>query len=69
MRVFLAGTASLAFIYIAPISASHADDITALINWDSVRTAPLFGGIGLSLDMKKCPPTLLLAFGSLRYNA
>ena len=68
-RVFLAGTASLAFMYIAPISASHAEDITARMICHNVSTGPLFGGICQSLDMKKCPPALLQALGSLKYDA
>ena len=34
-----------------------------------VNTAPLFAGFAALFDMKKCPPALLLAFGSVRYDA
>ena len=63
------GIASLLFMKRAPSSASAAEDITALMIWETVRTAPLFDGMELSLDMKKCPPALLLAFGSEKYDA
>ena len=43
-KVFLMGTASLALKYIPPSSASAADDITALIIFATVCTAPLLGG-------------------------
>ena len=42
------------------------EDMTALIIWDIVMTAPLFDGMAASSDMKKCPPALLLAFVSER---
>ena len=63
--VVFCGTASLALIYIAPISASVADVITILMIWAMFKTAPLLAGIAALLDMKKCPPALLLAPGSL----
>ena len=59
-----AGIASLQFMKRAPSSASAAEDITALMIWETVRMAPLFDGMASSLDMKKCPPALLLAFDS-----
>ncbi len=31
--------------------------------WAMFSTAPLFGGIGVSLDKKKCPPCLTLCLG------
>ena len=64
--VILCGTASLALIYIAPIYASAAYIMTALMIWDMFKTAPLLASIAALLDMKKCPPALLLAPGSLR---
>ena len=59
-----AGIASLQLTKRAPSLSSTADDITALVIWETVRTAPLFDGMASSLDMKKCPPALLLAFDS-----
>ena len=59
-----AGIASLQFINRAPSLASVAEDITALMIWETVRTASLFDGMVSSLNMKKCPPALLLAFDS-----
>ena len=44
------GTASLAFMYRAPSSASAAEDITALIIDDVLCMAPLLGGMCLSSD-------------------
>ena len=67
--VLRAGTASRPLMNIAPISASAADVITALIIWAMFSTAPLFAGFSESLDIKKCPPARLRAFGSLRYDA
>ena len=59
-----AGIASLQFMKRAPSLASAAEDITALMIWDKVSVAPLFDGMASSLDMKKCPPALLLTFDS-----
>ena len=59
-----AGIASLQLMKRAPSLASAAEDITALMIWETVRTTPLFDGMASSLDMKKCPPALLLAFDS-----
>ncbi len=56
-------TASLAIIYSAASLASVADVITCLMMWVMLRMAPLLGGILALVDMKKCPPALLLAFG------
>ena len=53
---------------IAPISASAALDITALMSWVMLSTAPLFVGIGASFDRKRCPPAGLRALGSLKYK-
>ena len=46
------GTASRALMYSAPSSASAADDMTALMIWETVNTAPLFGGSSLSSKQK-----------------
>ena len=59
-----AGIAFLQFMKRAPSSASAAEDITALMIWETVRVAPLFDGMTSSLDMKEFPPDLLLAFDS-----
>ncbi len=58
--------ASQQFMYRAPISASAADDIMALMICAIVRTAPLFGGSALLFDMKKCLPAWLRALVSDR---
>ena len=65
-RMILMYTASLAMMYSAVISASVVDDMTCLIMCAILRIAPLFAGIPVSSDRKKCPPALLRAFGSLR---
>jgi hypothetical protein len=65
-RMILMYTASLAIKYNPANSASVAEDITCLIMWAMFSTAPLFGGIGVSLDKKKCPPARLRALGLLR---
>ena len=57
-----AGIASLQLMKRSPNSASAADDMTAFMICDITRTDPLFDGMAESLDMKKCPPALLLAF-------
>ena len=62
-------TALHALMYNAPSSASAALDMTDLMIWDMFSTAPLFGGLSVSIDMKKCPPALLRAPGSLKYDA
>ena len=59
-----AGIASLQFIKRAHSSASAAEDITALMIWETVRMVQLFDGMASSLDMKKCTPALLLAIDS-----
>ena len=65
-NMILMYTASRAIMYNPANSASVADDITFLMMCAMFSTAPLFGGIGVSLDRKKCPPARLRAFGSLR---
>ena len=64
LSAWRAGIASLQFMKRALSSASAAEDITALIIWDTVMTAPLSGGMAAFSDMKKCPPALLLSFDS-----
>ncbi len=63
------GMASLQLMQRAPTSASAAKDMTALIISAIVRMAPLFGGLAVLLDMKKCPPTRLHAFDLERHDA
>lgn len=58
--------ASLQLMYGAPISASAADDMTAMNIYEIVRIAPLLLGIALLFDMKKCLPALLCALVSKR---
>ena len=53
----------------AASSASAAEDMTAFMIWAMLMTAPLFGGVLVLLDMKKCPPALIRAFDSERYEA
>ena len=50
---------SLSLMYRAPISASAADDMTALMICKIVKLLEIV----LLLDMKKCMPALLCAFG------
>ena len=57
-----AGIASLQLMKRAPNSASSAEDMTAFMIREMVRTDPLFGGTDESSDMKKFPPAMLLAF-------
>ena len=68
-RSVLAGMACLELRNNTPISASAAEDMTLLMIWAMLWKAPLFGGQSELSDMKKCPPALLLAFGSDRYDA
>ena len=53
----------------APSSASAADDMTARIIWEMLRTAPLLMGILSCPAMNMCPPARLRDFGSERYDA
>lgn len=62
-------TANFALMKSAPSSASAAEDMTALITWDKLMSAPLFGGMGELEDKKWCPPALLRAFVSDKYDA
>ncbi len=62
-RMILMYTASM---YNPANSASVSEDITCLIMWAMFSNALLFGGIGVSLDKKKCPPAQLHALGLLR---
>ncbi len=65
-RMILMYTASRAMMYNAANSASVADNMTCLMTWAMLRTAPLFGGMFAPLERKKCPPVLLHAQSLLR---
>ena len=65
-RIFLIWTDSRALMKRPPSSASAAEVMTALMIVETVRMAPLSGGMGSSFERKKCPPTLLRAAHSLR---
>ena len=62
-------TAVFAFINKAPSSASAADDMTARMICEMLRTAPLFVGMSSFADMNMCPPARLQALGSDKYDA
>ena len=70
LKCFLAGTASLAFMYMAPISASQDEDMTVRMICHNVSTEPLFGGIYLLLDMKniRLPYFLLSALINMMHH-
>ena len=53
MRVWRSGMVLRKFKYRAPRSALAADDMTALMIWATVRTAPLLGGSLELLESKK----------------
>ena len=67
--VVIAGISCHELIYSAPISASSAEVITFFMICAMVNTAPLFDGFAAFFYMKKCPPALLLDFGSVRWDA
>jgi len=53
--------------YVGPTSSTLvANDMTFLMMCAMFSTAPLFGGMVVSLDRKKCPPALLCALGLLK---
>ena len=58
--VILCGTASRVLMYIAPISYSAADVMTAFMIWAMLKTATLLAGISALLDKKN-----FLRLGSL----
>ena len=68
-RVRRIDTAAFAFMNNAPSSASAAEDITARIICEMFRTAPLFLGMSSFAAMNMCPPALLRAFASDKYDA
>ena len=55
-------TASQQLIKRAASLTSVEEDMTTLMIWAIVMTAPLFGGVAVSLDMKKCPLVRLQDF-------
>ena len=58
-RVCRMATAVFALMNRAPSSASAADDITAHIICEMLRTAPLLSGMSSFDDMNICPPARL----------
>ena len=60
------GIASLKLMKRAPNSDSAAEDMTAFIIFEIVRTDPLFDGTAESSDMKKFQAALLITFNSYR---
>ena len=64
--IICAGIACRKLIYSAPISASAAEVITFFMIGAMFKTAPLFTRFAELFYMKKIPPALLLAFGSVR---
>ena len=65
VSMFLRWKASFALMKNPLSSASGAEAMTAFVIYAMLRIAPLFGGISVLVDNKKCPPALLCAFGSL----
>ncbi len=65
-RSWRCGTASHALMYSVPSLALAAEDMTSLMSWAMLSTAPLFAGSLVSDDMKKWPPEQLHSFGLLR---
>ena len=61
--------ASLQLMNSAPSSASAADDMISLMILEIVKTAPLLSRNAVLLDIKKCPPTMLLDFVYGRYES
>ncbi len=68
LRVRCMETAVLALMNSAPSLASAANDITALIIGDMLRTTPLLVGMSSLPAMNMWPPALLRAMGSDRYD-
>ena len=65
-RMILMYTASLAMIYSTANFDSVAYDMMFLMMCAMLRIAPIFAGIFVSLDRKKCLPSLMRALGLLR---
>ena len=59
------GTIYLAVMYIAPSSASAAEDITNLMIWAILRIAPFHSGVGVFYDKNMWAPARLRALYSL----
>ena len=68
-RAWRAGTVSWQLMKRAASFASAAENMTIFMIWAMVMTAPLFSGVLVLLNIKKCPPALLRAFDSERYEA
>ena len=66
LRLCRSGTGSCELTYMAPISASAAEDMIVFMICAMMSTSTLLGGKETSLDMKKFPPARLLALDSLR---
>ena len=64
-----AGIAARHLMYRAPILASAADDMTALMICETARTPPLFGGLAELFERKKWPSARLRAPDSERCDA
>ena len=67
--MILMHTVLRAIVYSPASYASVADDMAFLMMCAMFSTAPLLGGMVVSLDRKKCPPALLHALGSLKQLA
>ncbi len=66
LSIILMYTASHAMMYSPASSALVANDMTFLIMCAMLSTAPLFGGMVVSLERKKCPPAWLRALDLLK---
>ena len=66
LLMILMNTALCAIMYSPASSTSVADDMTFLIMCAIMSTTPLFGGMVVLLERKKCPPALLRALGLLK---
>ena len=65
MNVWRMGTISLAVMYIAPSSASAAEDMTNLIFMGNYEYRPFHSGVGSFSDKNICAPAWLRALDSL----
>ena len=68
-RVWSMGTACFILMKSAPNSPSAIGDMTALIICAVLRTTPFFWGKMSVFERKKCPPALLHACFSFKYDA
>ena len=65
IHVWRKGTISVADMYIAPSSASAADDIKKNMIWEIVKIDPFHLGVGLFSDKNMWDPARLCALDSL----